>query len=140
MSTITKKHYYDRVFIKKINYHHLQSGTSSAYIILESRIPYYEAVTLNLTYSNSLIKKNPDALHRTRRITHNWHISVENRRPCYSRHYPRVEDNFMNINGTSTHRSDIYFNGMMLAFKDFRRRHHLISVQSTPESRHQRTP
>ena len=136
MSTISKKHYYDRVFIRKINYHHLQSSASSTYIILESKIPYYEAVTLNLTYSNSHIQKNPDAIHRTRRITHNWHILVNNRRPSYSRHYPRVENKFMNINGTSTHRSDIYFIGMMLAFEDFRRRHCLKSVQSTPESWH----
>ena len=77
-----------------------------------------------------------DAVHRTRRIAHNWHISVENRRPCYSRHYPRLEDKFMNIIGTCTHRSDIYFDSMMLAFEDFIRRHRLKSVQSTSESRH----
>ena len=169
MSTISKKHYYDRAFIRKINYHHLQSGTSSAYIILESKILYYEVVTLNLIYSNSHIKKNPtriisksenllsnicrennfmnaswtkeyncmhDALHRTRRITHNWHISVKNRRPCYSRHYPRLEDKFMNIIGTCTHRSDINFDSMMLAFEDFIMKHRLKSVQSTFESRH----
>ena len=173
MRTISKKHYYDKVIIRKINYHHLQSGASSAYIILELRIPYYEAVTLNLTYCNSHMKKNPtriiwksenllsdicqennfmnafwtneyncmhDALHRTRRITHNLYISVENRRPCYSRHYPRLEDKFMNINGTCTHHSDIYFNGMMLAFEDFIKRHRLKSVQSTSESRNQRMP
>ena len=57
MSTISKKHNYDRVFIRKINYQHLQSGASSTYIILESKIPYYEAVTLNLTCCNSHMKK-----------------------------------------------------------------------------------
>ena len=164
MSTISKKHYYDRVLIKEINYHHLQSSESSAYIILKSKIPYYEAVTLNLTYCNSYMKKTPtkflwksenllsntcrennfmnaswskeyncmhDALHRTTRITHNWYISVENRRPCYSRHYPQLEDKFMNINGKCTHRSDIYFDRMMLGFEDFIKKHRLKSVQST---------
>ena len=76
-----------------------------------------------------------DALHRARRVTHNWYILVENRRPCYSRHYPRLEDKFMNINGTCTHRSDIYFDCMMLAFEDFITRHRLKSVQSTSERR-----
>ena len=169
MSTISKKHYYDRVFIRKINYHHLQSGASSTYIILKSKIPYYEAVTLTLPSSNSHVKKTRtkflrksenllkitcrknnfmnaswtkecncihDAVHRTRRIAHNWHISVDNRRPCYSRHYPRLKDKFMNIIGTCTHRSDIYFDSMMLAFEDFIARHCLKSVQSTSEIRH----
>ena len=63
------------------------------------------------------------AVHRTRRIAHNWHISVENRRPCYSGHYLRFEDKLMNIFGTCTHCSDIYSNSMMLAFEDFIRRH-----------------
>ena len=81
-----------------------------------------------------------DALHRTRRIAHNWHILVENRRPCYSRHYPRLEDKFMNLNGTYTHRSDIYFDRMMLAFEDFIRKHRLKSVHSTSESQNQRMP
>ena len=161
MSTISKKHYYDRVFIRKINHHHPQDGESSAYIILESRILYYEAVTLNLPYYNSHMKKTRtkflwksenllsntcredsfmnaswtkeyncmhDAVHRTRRIAHNWHISVEDWRPCYSRHYPRLEDKFMNLIGTCTHRSNIYFNNMILASQDFIRSYHLISV------------
>ena len=42
----------------------------------------------------------------------------------------------MNINGTCTHRSDIYIDSMMLAFEDFITRHRLKSVQSTSESRH----
>ena len=77
-----------------------------------------------------------DALHWTRRIAHNWHISVKNRRSCYSRHYPRLEDKFMNIFGTCTHGSDIYFDSMMLAFEDFKRRHRLKSVQSTSKIWH----
>ena len=39
----------------------------------------------------------------------------------------------MNINGTCTHHSDIYFDCMMLAFEDFITRHRLKSVQSTSE-------
>ena len=77
-----------------------------------------------------------DVVHRTRRIAHNWHILVENRRPCYSRHYPRLQDKFMNIIGTCTHRSDIYFDSMMLAFEDFIASHRSKSVQSTSESQH----
>ena len=69
-----------------------------------------------------------DAVHRTRRIAHNWHILVENRRRCYSRHYPRLEDKFMNIIGTCTHRSDIYFDNMMLAIEDFIASHRAKSV------------
>ena len=42
----------------------------------------------------------------------------------------------MNIFGTCTHCSDIYFDSMMLAFEDFIRRHRLKSVQSTSERRH----
>ena len=42
----------------------------------------------------------------------------------------------MNIIGTCTHGSDIYFDSMMLAFEDFITRHRLKSVQSTSESRH----
>ena len=76
------------------------------------------------------------AVHWTRGIAHNWHISVENKRPCYSGHYPRLEDKLMNIFGTCTHCSDIYFDNMMLAFEDFIRRHRLKSVQSTSERRH----
>ena len=57
MSTISIKHYYDGVFNRKMNYQHLQSCDSSTYIILESKIPYYEAVTLTLPYCNSHMKK-----------------------------------------------------------------------------------
>ena len=42
----------------------------------------------------------------------------------------------MNIIGTCTHRSDIYFDSMMLAFEDFIARQCLKSVQSTSESQH----
>ena len=153
----------------KINYHHLQSGESSSYIILEWKISYYEAVTLNLTYCISHMKKTTtmilwksenllsntcqennfmnaswtkeyncmhDAVHRTRRIAHNWHISVKNRRSCYSRHYPQLEDKFMNIIETYLYPFDIYFDSMMLAFEDFIAKHRLKSIQSTSKSRH----
>ena len=172
MSTISKKHNYDRVFIKEISYDHLQSGASSPYIILESKIPYYEVVTLTLPNCNSYeshMKKTRtkflwkfenllkitcrensfmnasqttiyncinDAVHRTTRIANNWHILVENRRWCYSSHYPRLEDKFMNIIGTCTHRSDIYFDSMMLAIEDFIASHRAKSVRSISEIRH----
>ena len=41
----------------------------------------------------------------------------------------------MNLIGTCTRRSDIYFDIIMLAFEDFIRRHRLISVQLTFEIR-----
>ena len=169
MSTISIKLYYNGVFNRKMNYQHLQSCDSSAYIILESKIPYYEAVTLTLPYYNSHMKKTctkllwksenllkitcrensfmnaswtreynciHDAVYRTRRIAHNWHISAKNRRPCWSKHYPRVEDKLMKIIGTCTQCSDIYFDSMMSAFDDFIRRHRLKSIQSTSGRRH----
>ena len=77
-----------------------------------------------------------DAIHRMRRIAHNWHISFENRRPCYSSHFPRLVDKFMNIIGTCTLPSNIYFHSMLLAFEDFITRHRLKSVQSTSKSQH----
>ena len=77
-----------------------------------------------------------DSVHRTRRIAHNWHISVENRRPCWSRHYPRVKDKLMKIIGTCTQCLDINFDSMMSAFDDFIRRHRLKSVWSTSGRRH----
>ena len=40
----------------EISYDHLQSGASSPYIILESKIPYYEVVTLTLPNYNSHMK------------------------------------------------------------------------------------
>ena len=77
-----------------------------------------------------------DAVYRTRRIAHNWHISVENRRQCYSSHYPRLEDKFMNIIGTCTQCSDIYFDSMMLAIEDFIASHRAKSVRSIFEIWH----
>ena len=153
----------------EISYDHLQSGASSPYNILESKIPYYEAVTLTLPNYNSHMKttrtnflwksKNllkityrennfrnasrttiynciHDVVYRTRRIAHNWHISVENRRQCYSSHYPRLEDKFMNIIGTCTQCLDIYFDSMMLAIEDFIASHRAKSVRSISEIQH----
>ena len=42
----------------------------------------------------------------------------------------------MNIIGTCTHRSDIYFDNMMLAIEDFIVSHRAKSVQSTSEIWH----